>query len=92
MKIFRKVGVSWLLFLIGYCAILISLILFIGQPGVSLCFYFIDGEWLFKWRGALYISLTKGCVTGLFLGVGLWVKAKLQEKRIKKVYWNKKAQ
>jgi hypothetical protein len=38
----------------------------------------------------LYISLTKGCVTGLFLGMGFWVKAKLQEKIIKKVYWNEK--
>lgn len=84
MKIFRKVGVSWLLFLIGYCAILISSILFIGQLGVSLYFYFIDGGWLFKWRSALNISLTKGCITGLFLGLGLWVKAKLQEKKNKK--------
>ena len=79
MRIFRKAGVSWLLFLIFYCAVLISSILFICQLGVSVFFYFSDGNFLFQWEKASYIALKKGCTVGLVLGPGLWIKARLQE-------------
>ncbi|KNC17583.1 hypothetical protein AC790_01030 [Pantoea sp. RIT-PI-b] len=84
MKIFRKVGIAWFLFLVIYCSILMTLILFIGQLGVSLLFYYSDGEFLFTWRNSLHTALSKGFVIGLLLGVGLWIKNKSQERKNKK--------
>ena len=79
MRIFKKVGVSWLFFLIFYCVLLISIVLFICQLGVSVLFYLRDGEFLFLWKNALFIALKKGSVAGLTLGIGIWVKAWLHE-------------
>jgi uncharacterized membrane protein YciS (DUF1049 family) len=86
MKIFKKVGIAWLFFLLFYCSILISAVLFICQLGVLAVFYFSDGKFLFLWREALNISLEKGFITGFILGGGLWIKAKLQERKYKKIH------
>jgi hypothetical protein len=50
---------------------------------VSTIFYFKDGEFLFSWKKALHIALIKGSITGLILGVGIWLKNKLYEYRRK---------
>lgn len=81
MRVFKKVGIAWLFFLIFYCSFLISTVLFICQLGVSVVFYFSDGQFLFLWADALYIALKKGCIAGFVLGIGLWIKAKLQERK-----------
>lgn len=81
MKIFKKVGTAWLFFLLFYCSFLISTVLFICQLGVSTFFYFSDGQFLFLWREAFHIALQKGCIAGFILGIGLWIKAKLQERK-----------
>lgn len=79
MNLFRKVGIPWLLFLVVYCTILISVVLFVCQLGVSAVFYFNDGAFLFSWVEALYIALKKGSVAGIVLGAGIWLKNKLYE-------------
>ncbi|POE06218.1 hypothetical protein BV921_22950 [Pectobacterium odoriferum] len=83
MRVFKKVGIAWLFFLIFYCSFLISTVLFICQLGVSVVFYFSDGQFLFLWADALYIAFKKGCIAGFVLGIGLWIKAKLQERKTK---------
>ncbi|MBG0626211.1 MULTISPECIES: hypothetical protein [Enterobacter] len=84
MSIFSKVGIFWLLFLVMYCTVLVAIVLFACQFGVSIIFYFNDGEFFFSWKKALHISLIKGGVTGLILGVGVWLKNKVHEYRWKK--------
>ncbi len=83
MSVFSKVGIFWLLFLVVYCTFLVTIVLFICQFGVSTIFYFNDGEFLFSWKKALHIALIKGSITGLILGVGIWLKNKLHEYRRK---------
>ncbi|MDU4291661.1 hypothetical protein [Mixta calida] len=84
MKTFKKVGIAWLFFLLFYCSFLIATVLFLCQLGVSAVFYFRDGQFLFSWEDALNIALKKGSVAGFILGIGLWIKAKLQERKDKK--------
>ncbi|MFP1909056.1 hypothetical protein ACLEE6_08275 [Lonsdalea quercina] len=84
MKTFKKVGIVWLFFLIFYCSFLVSAVLFICQLGVSAVFYFSDGQFLFLWADALHVALKKGCLAGFILGIGLWIKAKLQEREARK--------
>lgn len=81
MKIFKKAGFAWLLFLVFYCSVLISAVLFICQLGVSVVFYLKDGKFLFLWENALDVAFKKGCITGLILGLCLWLKASLQEQK-----------
>lgn len=33
----------------------------------------------FSWMEIIFISLKKGAVIGLVLGIGLWIKARIQE-------------
>ncbi|MFG1172493.1 hypothetical protein AAFN90_02600 [Erwiniaceae bacterium CAU 1747] len=84
IRVFKKVGFLWLCFLILYCSFLLSVVLFMCQLGVSTVFFMLDGSFLFSWKDALYLALKKGCIAGLVLGVGLWIKAKLQERKDKK--------
>ena len=83
MNLISKVGILWLLFLVVYCTILISIVLFICQLGVSTNFYFNDGVFLFAWEDALYNALKKGSITGVVLGAGIWFKNKLHERHRK---------
>jgi hypothetical protein len=53
MSIFSKVGIFWLL-LVMYCTVLVTIVLFACQFGVSIIFYFNDGEFFFGKRH--YIS------------------------------------
>ncbi|MCT4713913.1 hypothetical protein MUA01_02735 [Enterobacteriaceae bacterium H18W14] len=84
MNIFSKVGILWLFLLVVYCTILISVVLFICQLGVSIVFYFNDGRFLFSWEDALHIALKKGSIAGVVLGAGVWLKNKLHERQSKK--------
>ncbi|WP_407437742.1 hypothetical protein [Lelliottia sp.] len=83
MNFFSKVGILWLLFLVVYCTVLISVVLFICQLAVSTIFYFNDGVFLFAWEDALYIALKKGSIAGVVLGTGIWLKNKLHERHRK---------
>ena len=56
MSIFSKVGIFWLLFLVMYCTVLVTIVLFACQFGVSIIFYFNDGEFFFSWKKALRIN------------------------------------
>ncbi len=81
MKIrrFKKVGFFWLLFLLLYCSSFIFTIVFLIQLIVSLIFYFHDGQFLFLWTQTLVIALEKGGIAGTVLGLGIWIKGKLEE-------------
>ncbi|BBQ83573.1 TPA: hypothetical protein I9Y23_004352 [Kluyvera ascorbata] len=84
MNLFSRVGIPWLIFLVLYCTVLISVVLFICQLGVSTIFYFNDGKFHFLWEEALYIALKKGSIAGVVLGAGVWLKNKLHERHGKR--------
>ncbi|XUV83761.1 hypothetical protein ACREYP_10220 [Enterobacter sp. TMH.L2] len=81
MKRFSKVGMSWFFFLVAYCAVLITAVLFICQLTLSMISYINNGVFIFSWKESLYIALRKGSVAGATLGAGLWLKDKLYNLR-----------
>lgn len=86
MRRFRKVGILWFLFLIFYCSAFLTFVLFMSQLGVSTALYLDDGLFLFSWEKALPIALKKGCIAGVLLGAGVWLKNKLYERKSKKIH------
>ncbi|ELV7529575.1 hypothetical protein QMU90_003550 [Edwardsiella ictaluri] len=46
--------------------------------------YFKNGYVLYDWRESIFASLKKGVIVGLILGLGLWFKEKLQERKDRK--------
>lgn len=51
---------------------------------VAIFVYFKVASFLFDWEETILFSLKKGLVIGLTLGIGLWIKAKLQERKARK--------
>ncbi|MDV1451373.1 hypothetical protein RZQ54_29015, partial [Raoultella planticola] len=47
----------------------------------SLLVFFKVGYFEFNWKETILLSLKKGGVIGFTLGLGLWVKARLQDRK-----------
>lgn len=62
MSIFSKVGIFWLLFLVMYCTVLVTIVLFACQFGLSIIFFFNDGKFFFFMdKGITYRINKRGC-------------------------------
>lgn len=70
--------------LIYRCSFVFFSICFIASFLGSLLVFFKIGYFYFNWRETTLLSLKKGVVIGLTLGVGLWIKGKLKERKYKK--------
>jgi hypothetical protein len=82
---FKKVGIPLFIFLILYWMLAIFLIVFLLSLGVAFIFYLKNGsEFYFDFFKESTYSLSKAIPGGSILGSGIWIKAKLQERKDKK--------
>lgn len=70
-----------LITLIYRCILVFFFICFIASFLGSLLVFFKIGFFKFNWGETILISLKKGGGIGLVLGLGLWIKARLQERK-----------
>jgi len=79
----KRNNLTQLFILIGCNALIFFLLVFLGRLLATTFVYFKAGYFLFDWKETILLSLKKGIVIGLALGVGIWIKAKLQERKDK---------
>ncbi|HHS9596698.1 hypothetical protein [Raoultella planticola] len=70
-----------LITLIYRCFIVFFCICFTASVLGSLLVFFKVGYFEFNWKETILLSLKKGGVIGFTLGLGLWVKARLQDRK-----------
>nr|WP_024964877.1 hypothetical protein [Pantoea sp. IMH] len=82
MMRFKKVGFPLFIFLIVYWMVAIFLIVFLLSFGIALIFHLKNGnEFYFDFFKESTYSLSKAIPGGGILGGGIWIKAKLQERK-----------
>lgn len=83
--IFKKVGLPLFIFLIIYWVVAIFIIVFLLSLGIALIFHWKNGsELYFDFFKESTYSLSKAIPGGSILGSGLWIKARLQERKRKR--------
>lgn len=80
----KKNNFAQLVVLIGCNIFIFFLLVFLGRLMATAFVYFKAGLFLFDWKGTILLSLKKGFVIGLTLGMCFWLKAKLQERKERK--------
>ncbi|WP_368926923.1 hypothetical protein [Serratia marcescens] len=80
----RKSNIIQLIILIGCNFLIFFCLVFLGKLLATVFVYFKIGSFLFDWKETFLLSIKKGVVIGLTLGVGLWIKALLHERKDKK--------
>ncbi|MNG65601.1 hypothetical protein D3C79_238690 [compost metagenome] len=83
---FQRAGIPLLIFLVFYWSLIISVTIFFAVLGVAIFFFLTSGNELnFDWLAQGISAVRKGVSAGVILGIGIWIKAKIEEKRRKKV-------
>ena len=67
--------------LIYRCFLVFFVICFMASALGALLVYFKIGYFEFNWKETILLSLKKGGVIGSALGLGLWIKARIQERK-----------
>lgn len=80
----KKIGLSYFLILTLYCFILFVFIFILADLAAALIVFSKINKFMFIWKDAIEGSLDKGSTYGVLTGIGLWIKAKLQEYQEKK--------
>lgn len=70
--------------LVGCNILIFFLLVFFGKLLAAIFVYFKVGSFLFCVKEVFFISLKRGLVIGLTFGLGLWIKAKIQERKARK--------
>lgn len=84
MMKFNSVGLSLLVFLLFYWVVAILLIVFLFTLGIAIFFYLrVGNEFYFDFFKELKYSLRKAVPGGSILGIGIWIKAWLEERENK---------
>ncbi|MFP1741049.1 hypothetical protein [Lonsdalea quercina] len=82
---FKKIGMPLFIFLILYWVVAIFLIIFLLSLSIALIFYLKNGnEFYFNFLQESIYALRKAIPGGIILASGLWIKARLQERKDKK--------
>lgn len=82
---FRKVNILLLFFLVVYWSLIICTTIFFVKLSVAMFFFLIsDNSLRFDWSIEFTSASIKGTSAGTILAIGIWLKAKLQEKKAKK--------
>lgn len=82
---FQRASISLLIFLVFYWSLIISLTIFFAVLGVAIFFFLTNGNVLnFDWLAQGISAVRKGVSAGAVLGIGIWIKARLQERKDKK--------
>ena len=82
---FKKIDIPLFIFLIIYWVAAIFLIIFLLSLSIALIFYLKNGnEFYFDFLQESIYALRKAIPGGIILGSGLWIKARLQERKDKK--------
>lgn len=80
---FQKVGFPLFIFLVLYWMVAIFVITFLLSLGIAYIFYLKDGnEFYFDFFKKSIYCLNKAIPGGSILGGGIWIKAKLQERKV----------
>lgn len=83
---FKKVGMGLFIFLIIYWVFVIFLAVFLISLGIALLFYFKNDNTLyFDWITESIYAIKKAVIGGSVLGIGIWVNARLQSRKNKKI-------
>ncbi|XYQ52720.1 hypothetical protein ACS91J_12575 [Pectobacterium carotovorum] len=82
MKI--KISLSLLIKLMLMCMIIFLFFDFISVLLASVIIYFEKGFFPFSWMDVFSSFLESGYIGGLILGVGLWIKVSLEERKARK--------
>jgi len=78
----KKVGLQLLFFLVFYWIAAIFIIIFVIGIGVAFIFYLkTDNSFYFDWINESIYALNRAVPGGGVLGIGIWIKARLQEKK-----------
>lgn len=67
--------------LIYRCFFVFFVICFMASVVGALLVYFKIGYFELNWKETILLSLKKGGVVGSALGLGLWIKARIQERK-----------
>ncbi|MEN4913472.1 hypothetical protein [Erwinia amylovora] len=80
----EKINLNDLFILVFYCICILCCAVVIGYLIASIIVYFKIGIFNIDWAIVLPDSLKKGVIGGAILGFGIWIKGKLEERRINK--------
>ncbi|WP_187498809.1 hypothetical protein [Erwinia aphidicola] len=80
----QKNKICELVTLIYRCSFVFFCICFVASFIGSVLIYFKIGSFIFDWKETIFVSVKKGLIIGLTLGIGLWIKARLQERKDRK--------
>lgn len=81
VKIMGKINIKDLVKLVFLCISLLMVAVIIGYLLASVIVYLKINVFDFNWKEALVEAFRKGIVGGGILGFGIWIKAKLQERK-----------
>lgn len=77
----RKNKLNQLLIFVACNILIFFLLVFLGRLLATIFVYLKIGSFVINWKETILLSLKKGAVIGLALGLGLWIKARLQERK-----------
>ncbi|CNL81768.1 hypothetical protein [Yersinia aldovae] len=83
---FQRAGIPLLIFLVVYWSLIISVTIFFAVLSVTVFFFLTSSNDLnFDWLAQSVSAVRKGVSAGAVLGIGIWIKARIEENRRKKV-------
>ena len=80
-KIDQGVNLNTLIVLIIRCVICIFILAVVSCILGRLMVYFKTNVLFFNWEQDLFYSLKVGISAGAFIGIGIWIKATIQERK-----------
>jgi hypothetical protein len=80
----EKINIKDMVKLIFSCVSILYVAVVLAYLMASIIVYFKMDIFDFDWKEVFSDALRKGIVGGLILGFGIWIKAKLQERKNKK--------
>ncbi len=77
----EKINIKDLFILIFYCMCILCCAVMLAYLIAPTIIYFKVGIFNIDWEIVLPDTLKKGCIGGIILGIGIWLKGKLRERQ-----------